>query len=320
MKTKILQEFLNSTLEIKSQEKLKQYIQFCITNNQQEKIKGKTSYHHILPQANSCFPKYSNLKENPWNGTHLLYSDHYYAHYLFTEAIDNYSQLSAFCAMNNKDIKNGRISENDLIPAEEFQKKMEERSENHSKLLNSKEWRNTKGKIQSEKHKEIKNSEEWKNTIGKEQARKIKETKNSIEWENTTGKKMKDKMSYTKNSEEWKNTIGKEQARKIKETLNSEEWKKEVGINHRKKILSTKLKKGKWFKLYTNSSIKIMPYCDLNELSSSLPKSSFEKPLGNSKSSIATLKRFGNFHKVGWYAELYFPTLKEQEIYLKEKI
>ena len=132
MKTKILQEFLNSTLEIKSQEKLKQYIQFCITNNQQEKIKGKTSYHHILPQANSCFPKYSNLKENPWNGTHLLYSDHYYAHYLFTEAVSNYSQLSAFCAMNNTDIKNGRIEEKDLIPAEEFQKKMEERSENHS--------------------------------------------------------------------------------------------------------------------------------------------------------------------------------------------
>lgn len=55
-----------------------------------------------------------------------MYSDHYYvhyyAHYLLTEAIDNHSMLLAFTAMHNKDIKNGRITKADLIPAEEFQR------------------------------------------------------------------------------------------------------------------------------------------------------------------------------------------------------
>jgi len=131
MKTKILQELLNSNIKIMSQEKLEQYIQFCIKNNQQEKIKYKTSYHHILPRK--LFEKYSNLKENPWNGTHLKHSDHYYAHWLLTEAIDDYGQLSAFCAMHNKDTKLGKIEEKDLISEDEFQKKMEERNKEISK-------------------------------------------------------------------------------------------------------------------------------------------------------------------------------------------
>jgi len=130
MKNKILQKFEKNT-KIKSQQKLEQYIDYCIKNNQRKRIKGKTSHHHILPQAESCFPEYSNLKENPWNGTHLLYSDHYYAHWLLTEAIDDYGQLFAFCSMHNKDMKLGRIEEKDLMSPEEFQKKMEERSESH---------------------------------------------------------------------------------------------------------------------------------------------------------------------------------------------
>ena len=134
MKTKILQEFLNSDIKIKSKEKLEQYIDYCIKNNQKERIKCKTSYHHILPK--SLFPLYSKLKENPWNGTHLLYSEHYYVHWLITESIDDYGQLHAFVAMHNKDIKNGRIEEKDLIPKDEFQEKMEERGNKYREWYN----------------------------------------------------------------------------------------------------------------------------------------------------------------------------------------
>ncbi len=121
MKTKILQEFLNSNIKIINQNKLEEYINFCIDKNQSKIIKGKTSCHHILPKAESCFPQWKDIKHNKWNATHLLYSDHYTAHYILTKAINNFSQYYAFVAMNNKDIKNGRLNEEDLIGPEEFQ-------------------------------------------------------------------------------------------------------------------------------------------------------------------------------------------------------
>ena len=129
MKNKILQEFLDSNIKIKSLEKLEYYIDFCIENNHENRIKGKSSHHHILPQADSLpFKEFSNLKKTPWNGTHLMYSDHYKAHYYLSEAIDDYGQLYVFTKMHNVDIANGRIEEKDLIPDKEFQEKMEERS------------------------------------------------------------------------------------------------------------------------------------------------------------------------------------------------
>lgn len=132
MKAKIIQEFLNSDIKIKSIQKLEYYIDFCL-DNRTFAFKGKTSHHHILP--NILFERYSNLKENPWNGVHLKYSKHYEAHFYLTEAIDDYSQLHAFIAMHNKDIKSGKIEEKDLIPVEEFQSKMEERGRKHSEYL-----------------------------------------------------------------------------------------------------------------------------------------------------------------------------------------
>lgn len=111
--------FLSYNVGIRSQEKLEQYIQFCIYNNQQKRIKGKTAHHHILPK--SIFNKFSDLKNNTWNGTHLLYSDHYYAHWLLTQALDSYAMLEAFCKMHNSDVKNKRINKEDLIPSNEFQ-------------------------------------------------------------------------------------------------------------------------------------------------------------------------------------------------------
>ena len=164
MKNKILQEFLGSNIKIKSLEKLEHYIDFCIENNRQKRISGKLSYHHILPQATSLpFKSFANLKENSWNGTYLLYSDHYYAHWLLTEAIEDYSQLTAFCAMHNKDIKLGRIEEKDLIPKEEFQKKMEEKQISINIMMNLK-----KGKEPSKKEKSIAKLKETLSIIGED--------------------------------------------------------------------------------------------------------------------------------------------------------
>jgi len=102
---------------------LDSYLCFIEKHNQHQNKKGETSLHHILPQAkNLPFTKYKNLKENPWNGVYLSYKDHYIAHYLLCSVSHQYSIISAFCAMNNLDLKNKRLTEDDLIGAEEYQR------------------------------------------------------------------------------------------------------------------------------------------------------------------------------------------------------
>lgn len=128
-KNRIMEEFLNLDDNIINHIKLEEYIDFCIKNNKKEKIKGKTTSHHILPMAkNLPFRKFSNLKENDWNKSELSYSDHYYAHYLLTQAIDHISILIAFTGMHMRDFVIDRISENELIPSDEFSKIWENRN------------------------------------------------------------------------------------------------------------------------------------------------------------------------------------------------
>jgi len=149
---KILNEFLNSNIKIKSLDRLKEYIN--------ENGYSKTSYHHILPKAKDCFPEFKDLKVNKWNGTHLYHKDHYYIHWLLTEAIDNYGQLFAFCLMHNMDTKLGRIDELDLISAKKFQKKMEERNKEISK------WReNNSEKVKLAAKKRLKSIDWAKQSI-----------------------------------------------------------------------------------------------------------------------------------------------------------
>jgi hypothetical protein len=253
MKNKILQEYLNSNIKITSQEKLEQYIEYCIYKNKNSVIKGKTSHHHILPK--SLFDEYSNLNENPWNGTHLLYSDHYYAHWLLTEAIDDYGQLNAFCAMHNKDMKLGRINESDLIPLKDFQKKMEERSKGYRKWVKdnpekvnkmtlsaketlSKEYINDDGEITNGY---IERSKKFKKTVTQEFVDKngnitskaciiATKTANTMRKEFvdedgsiTTGyNKVSEKRKKTMSDSIWKETIGKAAKIKAKETLSKE--------------------------------------------------------------------------------------------------
>ena len=133
--------FKNTNLKIKCENKLIEYINFCIINNT-ELVKYETAVHHILPQAkNLPFKKDSNLKNNIFNKSILSHKNHYIAHKLLYEAIEHVSIVSAFIAMNNKDKKLKRISETDLISADEYHLAMKERT---SKQL---EWFYSKSNV-----------------------------------------------------------------------------------------------------------------------------------------------------------------------------
>lgn len=83
------------------------------------------------------FIQFSNLKENDWNGTHLTYANHYYAHWLLYEAINHQSVVFSFCAMHYKDFTLKRIKEEDLLPPEIVQECMENRSIHYNEWLNT---------------------------------------------------------------------------------------------------------------------------------------------------------------------------------------
>ena len=306
MKTKILQEFLNSDIKIKSKEKLKQYIDYCIDNNQKERLHkedgySKSSYHHILPK--SLFPLYSKLKENPWNGTHLLYSDHYYAHWLITESIDDYGQLHAFVAMHNKDIKNGRIEEKDLIPKDEFQEKMEEKNKKHSETM-MKEFINENGELTSiakevaKKHsetmmKEFINENGELTSIAKETGKKISKTRQSTEWKESIGKEASKKHSITKQSTEWKESIGKEAYSKISKTKQSTEWKESIGKEASKNFSETMMKE------YTNENGEFTSKAKENAINSAKTMSMVQEDGMTIREKASRKKEKTNLEKYG---------------------
>jgi len=172
--------FINSTLRI-DKIKLKNYLKFCSENQLKEPIKGKTSYHHILPKADSCFPEFADLKVNEWNGVHLLYSDHYIAHSLLHDAVNNNSIAYSWFAMNNMDLKNKNINGIKLIGAEKHQELMEKRSKiasEHQKgkipwnkgLTKENDFRVQK---QSNSQKNIKKSSEHKKKLSESKLNKV---------------------------------------------------------------------------------------------------------------------------------------------------
>ena len=107
-------------LTITDYKKLEEYIAFCLEKDKKEKL-DNTELHHVLPQAKSCFPEYKDLKKNTWNGVLLAYEDHYKAHAILAEAVDNYSIISAWWGMNNKQFALGKIKEGlEIIGREKY--------------------------------------------------------------------------------------------------------------------------------------------------------------------------------------------------------
>lgn len=117
--------------------KLKEYIYYCLTKAVNNAIKLTTSYHHILPKSKQLpFEEFQLLSANIWNGVHLSYYDHYYAHFLLQQATNHPSILYAFTAMHHKDSKIGRIKEDELIDSAIFNKLMRIRNQNISNNMN----------------------------------------------------------------------------------------------------------------------------------------------------------------------------------------
>lgn len=106
---KIIDELLR--LEVKSEEYLNKYVDLCIMKSNMNNFDVK---HHILPKADKLFPKYRNLRQDPWNCAYLSYEDHFIAHWLLVNAIKHQSISFAFMAMKNKDIKSGIIKSHNI--------------------------------------------------------------------------------------------------------------------------------------------------------------------------------------------------------------
>ena len=291
---KILNEFLNSDIKIKSLDSLNEYITFCISNNQNERIinengYSKTSYHHILPKA--LFLKFKDLKVNKWNGTHLFYSDHYYVHWLLTEAINDFGQLSAFCKMHSCDTKNGRINESDLIPKKEFQEKMEECRKQQSVLKSTKEWKETVGKISTQKHlNTMLHIEANGKTIRENATDKYKNSMLELQESGLTKREeITLKGAKTRSDEIWKETIGKESAQKQKESKRIKSIIK-YGVydvfDYKDKLI------------YNNLTIY-----ETKQISQVLCKTCKDKPLGHSNKSKLSLNQYKNLHLIGFYVK-----------------
>jgi len=93
---KCINEFRKAELKVISIEKLQDYVLFCINNNEYSyDNKKEINHHHILPAAESCFPQFSKLRYNEWNGTYLSKENHIKAHTILNEAIYNESMIYA---------------------------------------------------------------------------------------------------------------------------------------------------------------------------------------------------------------------------------
>lgn len=108
----------------------------------------------------------------------MLYADHYYAHWLLTEAIDDYGQSHAFLAMHNKDSKNGRVQENELFSPDIIQQKIEgikyKRRDFDNTIIETEFGLITNKQLANIKSSITKNDKAWKNTIGKQKIEKFK--------------------------------------------------------------------------------------------------------------------------------------------------
>ena len=305
-----------SNLNIKCLIKLERYIDFCINNNLNNKIKAKTSHHHILPASkNMPFIQFSNLKENVWNGTHLTYANHYYAHWLLYEAINHQSVVFSFCAMHYKDFTLKRIKEEDLLPPEIVQECMENRSIHH------KEWLNTLGEDGlTNIERRVKNTVLSEETLKKKSDR-MKGGNNIVHISGVVEKILKTKSDtivdgknmHTVSAERAAKTMiengtYKESGKKHSNTLKTivEFEGKMMSMNEKLGIERSRREtvKGKKFVIRDvfNEDLEIYTYHNIvASISTSLPNLSKENHLGKQLNGAARL--LNHKHLIGLYVE-----------------
>jgi len=274
MKEKILQEFLNSNVKIKSEEKLIQYIDYCIYHNQIKKKISETEYHHILPKK--LFPEFLNLTENPWNGTHLKFENHYIAHSMLIDAISHPSVVFAWNSMNNMNIKNGKIVEpKNLIGGEQYKKLRK------VYLSAKKEWDNAIIILE----------DGTTMTNAKSNAIKARDTMNKQFIKD--GKMTTIRLEANKKCSETKN---KEYILNGEVTTNAKESAKTLMLNYEKRATRYNIYR-KDCLIYENITRK-----DLVKISQSLLKTGIDNTLGKSKVSADRLRRNNKEHLIGLYS------------------
>lgn len=306
---------------------LHKYIEFCLDNNLPNKINGKSSSHHILPRAKTLpFNKYSNLKEYNWNKAELSYGNHYLAHFLLAKAISHVATTHAFVSMHKSDFNNKRISKDELIPLDEFNKLYQERNQNISKYRLEKididgiQMSRAKfflsNVIISDEIREKRSiafSGNNNPTKSPEIVNKIRKTK-----ENTfIGNKNMDKISaeraaitmHTEYVDENGDitTIYIENGKKISNALLAVESNgKTKAYNRGQKTRLKNIENGKWYYLknvYHLDTCILISAADLRRISPGLDKCSKDKFLGMSKYGQTMLKSKNKEHLIGLYVE-----------------
>ncbi len=166
-----------------------------VLNDEKSHTKFITAKHHILPQAKMCYPEFVDLKENEWNGCYLTHQNHYIAHFLLAQSIDNRSVIFAWNAMKNKDkhLRDIDIYE-DSSEYGELMKKAKKAFSDDSKILESNGL--TKGQNRGKRCSNTKSDPEWKNTTGRDSAKKFNETMEIIDGD---GLSLREKTTIKRN-------------------------------------------------------------------------------------------------------------------------
>jgi hypothetical protein len=326
-KYKILEKFSVLSSTIVDQEMLEKYIDFCLEKRLEAKITKQTTSHHILPVAKTLpFKEWSDLSLHIWNKAELLYSDHYYAHYLLMKAIDHVATYHAFAAMHKRDFAMGRINKSDLIPENDFDEIWRKRNEKISQLRLEKITVDgteitkaafyERNKILSE---ETLLSMSQRVSGDKNPAKnpdvvsKIRSTKSSTFID---GKNL-DTISAERAAETMKKefvnesgeltTVYEETGKKISTyLLEIEDNGKTKAFNKNKAVHEKLRQKGKWYKvmnIFDETYQEILPAVEVRSKSPGLEGCSKENYLGKTKFGETILKKKGKPELIGLYVE-----------------
>lgn len=130
----IIEKLSNIKNTIINTQKLIKYVDFCIENHNENLQIGEN--HHIL--SRTVFPEYIDLKVYTWNLSRLSPYNHYIAHSMLYDAIDNTTFAYAWYAMNNKNFIQEKQMPIELIGEELYTKLILNRNEMHSEFLKNK--------------------------------------------------------------------------------------------------------------------------------------------------------------------------------------
>jgi hypothetical protein len=322
----ILSEFSKLGNIIKSEEYLEKYVDHCISKNLIKITTGHFARHHILPKAKTLpFQKYENFQDHPWNQSVLSHYDHYYAHFLLTQAIDHIAVYFSFCKMHNADLKNERITESELIDENIYNEIQQSRIQKWREYLLEQleidgvvktraSHINSNRKLSDETKKKASNRMKGnKNIVYLDGVvEKIRKTKVDNKIDQISAKKAASKMKEKFiNADGNLTTIYKEAAKKQSKIWNSlvmdENGNKITKAEKRGKTRSRNdILRGKWFEIrnvFDDSISLILPEIMVRKISPGLMFKTEDDYLGKSKFGQTFFNKSDRTYLIGLYAE-----------------